>query len=451
MDYIKAIGPAIVISAVVVGPGSVTTASSMGASYNYALLWVVVMAALASFFYQLPAIRVALAKEVTIMEAVRMRFGKMWALVLYYCIAFGSLIFQAGNFTGAAMAMEYFVPQIPLVGWAAIMILVAFVLAWTSHYSVLETFTKGLVIMMVIAFVATAIGSKPHMGDMITQGFSFQIPEGDFFLVLAMLATTMVPDIPVSLSAHPEQADLPVRLPNLAPAAPAQRDDGPVGHAQALAVQAPDMAQVDQEAPLAAEKEPPGQPPLQGGQGLPGGDGPLRAVDKAVPPGALHPDQIAEREPDPAAVAGDLQPLQGVPPELDAAVQGGPELIHPDGLPQKAGGMERIAGDGRPAAGGAEKQRALPDGGGRRGAVVQIPEEDPAGLRAGLRGPVRKFHRSAGEPPPGLQHAEKGCALRGISHMYGKLHGTHPPPYGRRHGPGQPRNVVLARLYLLLL
>ena len=205
MDYIKAIGPAIVISAVVVGPGSVTTASSMGASYNYALLWVVVMAALASFFYQLPAIRVALAKEVTIMEAVRMRFGKMWALVLYYCIAFGSLIFQAGNFTGAAMAMEYFVPQIPLVGWAAIMILVAFVLAWTSHYSVLETFTKGLVIMMVIAFVATAIGSKPDMGDMITQGFSFQIPEGDFFLVLAMLATTMVPDIPVSLSALHKQ------------------------------------------------------------------------------------------------------------------------------------------------------------------------------------------------------------------------------------------------------
>ena len=35
MDYLKAVGPAIVISAVVVGPGSVTTASSMGASYGY--------------------------------------------------------------------------------------------------------------------------------------------------------------------------------------------------------------------------------------------------------------------------------------------------------------------------------------------------------------------------------------------------------------------------------
>ena len=205
MDYLKAVGPAIVISAVVVGPGSVTTASSMGASYGYKLLWVIILAALASFFYQLPAIRVALAKEVTIMEAVRMRFGKIWAMVLYYCIMFGCLIFQAGNFTGAAMAMNYFVPQISLIAWAAIMIGLAFVLAWTSRYGILESLTKVLVILMVVAFVATAIGSQPNMSDLVSEGFSFQIPNGDYMLVLAMLATTMVPDIPVSLSALHKQ------------------------------------------------------------------------------------------------------------------------------------------------------------------------------------------------------------------------------------------------------
>ncbi|MGE4277572.1 MAG: Nramp family divalent metal transporter [Lawsonibacter sp.] len=205
IDYLRAVGPAIVISAVVVGPGSVTTASSMGANYSYKLLWVIVLAALAAFFYQLPAIRVALAKEVTIMEAVRIRFGKAWALVLYYCIMFGALIFQAGNFTGAAMAMNYFVPQIPLVAWAAIMIALAFVLVWTSRYGILENFTKVLVILMVVAFVATAIGSSPSPTAIVSEGFSFQIPNGDYLLVLAMLATTMVPDIPVSLSALHKQ------------------------------------------------------------------------------------------------------------------------------------------------------------------------------------------------------------------------------------------------------
>ena len=205
VQYLKAIGPAIVISAVVVGPGSVTTASQMGANYGYQLLWVVVLAALAAFFYQLPALRMAISKECTILEAVRLRFGKVWALILYFCIMFGTLIFQAGNFTGAAMAMNYFVPQIPLVGWCAIMILIAFVLVWIGKYSILEDFTKVLVILMVVAFVITAFGSGPDPAAIVEEGFTFKIPNGDYFLVLAMLATTMVPDIPVSLSALHKQ------------------------------------------------------------------------------------------------------------------------------------------------------------------------------------------------------------------------------------------------------
>lgn len=144
MDYLKAVGPAIVISAVVVGPGSVTTASSMGASYGYKLLWVIILAALASFFYQLPAIRVALAQgshhHGSGAYAASVKYGQ-WSCTTASCSA---AIFQAGNSPGAAMAMNYFVPQISLIAWAAIMIGLAFVLAWTSRYGILESFTKVL-------------------------------------------------------------------------------------------------------------------------------------------------------------------------------------------------------------------------------------------------------------------------------------------------------------------
>ena len=47
------------------------------------------------------------------------------------------------------------------------MIGLAFVLAWTSRYGILESFTKVLVILMVVAFVATAIGSQPNMSDLV--------------------------------------------------------------------------------------------------------------------------------------------------------------------------------------------------------------------------------------------------------------------------------------------
>lgn len=199
--YLKAIGPAIVISAVVVGPGSVTTASTMGATYSYSLLWVVVMAAIVSFFYQLPAIRITMNTGNSIMNSVYLRYGKKISLPFYCCILFGTCVFQAGNFIGAAMAMQYLLPAFSLLTWTIIMVLLGFVLVWFGKYSLLENFTKVLVFIMVAAFLFTAIGSSPNVNQVVSEGFSFKLPDNNHMLILAMVATTMVPDIPVSLSA----------------------------------------------------------------------------------------------------------------------------------------------------------------------------------------------------------------------------------------------------------
>lgn len=199
--FLKAIGPAIVISAVVVGPGSVTTASTMGANYGYAMLWVVVFAALAGFFYQLPAIRITMNTGNSIMESVRIQYGKKISVPFFFCLLFGTIAFQAGNFLGGAMAMQYLFPNVPLFIWTVILVVIGFVLVWIGKYGLVENFTKVLVFIMVAGFLITAIGSAPGFGEMVSEGFSFQIPNGDYMLVLAMVATTMVPDIPVSLSA----------------------------------------------------------------------------------------------------------------------------------------------------------------------------------------------------------------------------------------------------------
>lgn len=200
-DYLRAVGPAIVISAVVVGPGSVTTASTMGANYSYAMLWVVILASIAAFFYQLPAIRVTLTTNRSIMECVQMNYGKKVSLPFYFCMLFGTCVFQASNFVGGAMAMNYLIPQISLLTWTIILVLIGFIMVWIGKYNLLENFTKVLVFIMVASFLFTAIGSAPDGKQIVSEGFAFRIPNGDYMLVLAMVATTMVPDIPISLSA----------------------------------------------------------------------------------------------------------------------------------------------------------------------------------------------------------------------------------------------------------
>lgn len=201
MSYLKVLGPALVVSAVVIGPGSVTTASTMGANYSYQMLWVVVLAVIASFFYQLPAIRITMNTGNSIMDSVYLQYGKKVSIPFFCCLFFGTCVFQAGNFIGAAMAMQYLIPGISLRTWTVVMIAIGFILVWIGKYSLLEDFTKALVFIMVAAFFLTAIGSMPNVSEVVAEGFSFKLPNNDYMLILAMVATTMVPDIPVSLSA----------------------------------------------------------------------------------------------------------------------------------------------------------------------------------------------------------------------------------------------------------
>ena len=86
------------------------------------------------------------------------------------------------------------------------------------------------------------------------------------------------------------------------PAAAVHGDQGPVRHEKPLAVQLPDVGEIDQKAALAAEKQPLGEAGLQGGQGLTVDDALLGAVDQTAPPGALRPYQVAQGEADPETV-----------------------------------------------------------------------------------------------------------------------------------------------------
>ncbi|PTM59603.1 Nramp family divalent metal transporter [Desmospora activa] len=200
-DYVKAIGPGVIIAAAIIGPGTVTTTSVAGATYGYEALWIVILACVVSYFYQEPAIRITLRKSTSLMEGVRQHVGKPASGFLLVALITGAVAFQAGNFTGAAMALNYFIPEITITAWALTMAISALVIAWLGVYTLLENINKVLIGLMVVAFVITGFVSGPSLGDLVSKGFSFRIPGGDYWMVLALLATTLPPNTVLGLSA----------------------------------------------------------------------------------------------------------------------------------------------------------------------------------------------------------------------------------------------------------
>ena len=70
-DYLKAMGPGAIMSAAIIGPGTVTTASTQGASYGYTSLWILLLACLIAYFFQEPATRISIGCKESVMVGVK--------------------------------------------------------------------------------------------------------------------------------------------------------------------------------------------------------------------------------------------------------------------------------------------------------------------------------------------------------------------------------------------
>src|SRR5690625_967760 len=199
-DYMKALGPAIIVVAGIIGPGTITTMSVVGADHGFKALWIVTLACIFAYFYQEPATRITIRTGMSVLEGIRKFIGKPVSIFLFGTVLIGAIAFQAGNFTGAALALNYFVPEISITMWALTMAIAALAIVWIGVYQIIENINKVLIALMIIAFVLTAFTAGPETVNIFREGFAFDTLGGDYWLILALLATTMPPNIVLGLS-----------------------------------------------------------------------------------------------------------------------------------------------------------------------------------------------------------------------------------------------------------
>lgn len=216
-EKLKTAGPGAIVAAGIIGPGSITTLTLVGAEWRYAPLWILVLAALVTYIFQAPAIRLAAASRITIMQATRSHVSKTAAIIMFIAAFIGALAFQAGNFIGAGMAMNYLLPGITIPMWATITALITLIIVWVGIYKVLENIMTAIILLMVAAFVITAFGSRPAVGEVLGEGFQFSTLGGDWMLIGALIATTVPPTAALAYSSFiqrklPQQGRNPSRI-----------------------------------------------------------------------------------------------------------------------------------------------------------------------------------------------------------------------------------------------
>ncbi|GAB3288956.1 Nramp family divalent metal transporter [Parahaliea aestuarii] len=195
--FLRKFGPGLLVTAAFIGPGTITTASSAGAHFGFALLWALVFSLFATIVLQEMAARLGLVTRAGLAEALRSYFhspvlGRAAVLLVVAAVGFGNAAYEAGNIAGAALALAL-VSQAGSGLWAAVIGLAAAGLLYSGRYRVLESSLIVLVLVMSAVFLLTAWKVSPSPAAMLEGMLKPSLPAGSLMTVIALIGTTVVP------------------------------------------------------------------------------------------------------------------------------------------------------------------------------------------------------------------------------------------------------------------
>lgn len=184
-----------VISAAFIGPGTVTTASKAGASYQMSLLWALVFSIFATIILQEAAARITIASGKSLGEIIALRYrqgnDRRIQILVFVAVAFGCAAYQAGNILGAISGLAL-IGAVPRFVFTLLIGLMCFILLWIGSYRLIANVLGLAVALMGGVFIYVAFRTN-FESSVFFQGLVPMIPDGSLPLIIGLIGTTIVP------------------------------------------------------------------------------------------------------------------------------------------------------------------------------------------------------------------------------------------------------------------
>ena len=198
------IGPGPIITAAFIGPGTVTVCTLAGISFDFTLLWALLLSVVATIYLQEISGRIGLVTGKDLSQLIRSQEenklvkGITMVLILT-AIGLGNAAYQGGNISGANMGLGtiweapvWDLGKIQLQSGNLIFGILAFVLLWSGNFKWIERILVALVLVMSVSFIVTAILTKPDFRQLLT-GFIPSFSAEKMPTIVALIGTTVVP------------------------------------------------------------------------------------------------------------------------------------------------------------------------------------------------------------------------------------------------------------------
>lgn len=189
-EIIKRVGPGIVLTGVVIGPGNITTSAMIGSNYGYDLVWLIIPILIMGATFMLTSYRISMLTGMPMLHAIRHYYGKVASGFCGVALFLSCLFFTLGNVSGTGAGMNLIFGLNWKLG-ALIMLAVLLIMYFSKGvYSKVEKGILVCIFAMIVAFYATLIATGgPVWGELGAGLVGFKIPEGSTTTALAYIST----------------------------------------------------------------------------------------------------------------------------------------------------------------------------------------------------------------------------------------------------------------------
>lgn len=201
----KNLGPGTLIAAAFIGPGTVTVCTIAGVTYGFTLLWAMLVSIIATIVLQEMSLRLGLVGGKGLAETITTQISSRplrWLAIglIIGAILIGNAAYEAGNISGGVLGLETLLDTTTFniaglaINYLSIIIgITAFILLYIGNYKLIERFLVGLVIIMSLSFLITAIITKPNLVEVFKGLLIPKVPQKGVFTIIALIGTTVVP------------------------------------------------------------------------------------------------------------------------------------------------------------------------------------------------------------------------------------------------------------------
>ena len=197
-------GPATLITAAFIGPGTITLCILAGVTHGYSLLWAMLLSIFITIFIQNTAARIAWTTRKGLAQSsleqsnnalIRLLLG----LLLIGAILIGNAAYEAGNLSGALIGLKGILAMDKLtfggsLDWFPLLLgLGVGGLLIVGSFTFLKNSLIAIVVLMSGSFLLTAIMTKPDLGLVLEGLFVPSFKTEEILTIVGLLGTTVVP------------------------------------------------------------------------------------------------------------------------------------------------------------------------------------------------------------------------------------------------------------------